>query len=151
MRVLPHFIKISRPEFIGQKELNETNTNVGLRPIKTREMKMPKLLQQVLFATGLAILSEPVLAHSFGRLYTLPVPFWLYLYGAAATLLVSFLLIGLLATHTRPNAYRSYPAPWLTQLAKSTKPLLIVLTLALFFLCIATGLWGTKTRIAISI
>lgn len=105
---------------------------------------MPKLLQQVLFATGLAILSEPVLAHSFGRLYTLPVPFWLYLYGAAATLLVSFLLIGLLATNTRPNAYRSYPAPWLTQLAKSTKPLLIVLTLALFFLCIATGLWGTQ-------
>ncbi|MES2489702.1 MAG: hypothetical protein V4607_07910 [Pseudomonadota bacterium] len=35
-----------------------------------------------------------VFAHSFGRLYNLPVPFWMYAYGAAAALAVSFLLIG---------------------------------------------------------
>ncbi len=33
-------------------------------------------------------------AHSFGRLYNLPVPLWMYLYGAAAALLLSFLIVG---------------------------------------------------------
>ena len=32
-------------------------------------------------------------AHGFGRLYNLPVPFWLYAWGATAALLVSFLLV----------------------------------------------------------
>lgn len=35
-------------------------------------------------------------AHSFGKLYSLPVPFWMYLYGAAAALFASFLVIGYL-------------------------------------------------------
>lgn len=33
-------------------------------------------------------------AHSFGKVYTLPVPVWLYLYGAAAALILSFLVVG---------------------------------------------------------
>ena len=35
-----------------------------------------------------------VAAHSFGQTYTLPVPIWLYLYGAGAALLVSFIVAG---------------------------------------------------------
>ncbi|WP_372797497.1 hypothetical protein [Litorivivens sp.] len=42
--------------------------------------------------------SAPVEAHSFGQTYTLPVPVWLYLYGAAAALIVSFLLVGYFVT-----------------------------------------------------
>lgn len=42
---------------------------------------------------GLA-LSPRAEAHSFGKLYNLPVPFWMYLYGAAAALLLSFLVVG---------------------------------------------------------
>ncbi len=35
-----------------------------------------------------------VFAHSFGRLYNLPVPFWMYLYGGATAIIVSFLIVG---------------------------------------------------------
>jgi hypothetical protein len=48
--------------------------------------------------TGLALLlllgAGSVSAHSFGQSYTLPVPVWLYLYGAAATLVISFAMVG---------------------------------------------------------
>jgi hypothetical protein len=33
-------------------------------------------------------------AHSFGTVYTLPIPFWIYAYGASAALIVSFALVG---------------------------------------------------------
>jgi hypothetical protein len=36
----------------------------------------------------------PAVAHGFGRLYNLPVPFWLYGFGASAALLLSFLVVG---------------------------------------------------------
>lgn len=38
------------------------------------------------------IVSGQASAHSFGQSYTLPVPIWLYLYGASAALLVSFIV-----------------------------------------------------------
>ena len=47
------------------------------------------------WATGLLLaLPATALAHSFGKIYNLPVPIWMYLYGAAAALLVSFLMVG---------------------------------------------------------
>src|SRR5687768_7437900 len=33
------------------------------------------------------------LAHSFGQLYNLPVPVWMYLYGATAALAASFVVV----------------------------------------------------------
>jgi hypothetical protein len=39
-----------------------------------------------------------IVAHVFLAPYTLPVPFWLYLYGCAATLVISFALLAYLAT-----------------------------------------------------
>jgi hypothetical protein len=41
-----------------------------------------------------------ILAHLFLAPYTLPVPFWMYLYGCAATLVLSFALLAYLATST---------------------------------------------------
>src|SRR5262245_3754374 len=38
-----------------------------------------------------------MLAHVFLAPYTLPVPFWMYLYGCAATLILSFALVAYLA------------------------------------------------------
>src|SRR3546814_14659246 len=48
------------------------------------------------FGVGLllALLPSAAHAHSFGRIYNLPVPFWLYAYGAPAALLLSFLVFG---------------------------------------------------------
>ncbi|MFQ3200923.1 MAG: hypothetical protein ACI9SK_001653 [Zhongshania sp.] len=42
----------------------------------------------------LALAAPSVLAHSFGKIYTLPVPVWLYLYGGGAALVLTFLLVG---------------------------------------------------------
>jgi hypothetical protein len=39
-----------------------------------------------------------IVAHVFLAPYTLPVPFWLYLYGCAAALVLSFALLAYLAT-----------------------------------------------------
>ncbi len=54
-----------------------------------------------ILSTGLAVAilyallpTGEALAHSFGKVYTLPVPVWLYLYGAAAALILSFLVVG---------------------------------------------------------
>lgn len=37
---------------------------------------------------------SPASAHSFGALYNLPVPFWMYLYGGVGAIVASFLVIG---------------------------------------------------------
>jgi hypothetical protein len=74
-------------------------------------------LTGLLFAFILLALPGTALAHSFGRLYVLPVPLWMYAYGAAAALLLSFLVIAYFttaATHDRPSSPTSRPAPhWL--------------------------------------
>lgn len=40
----------------------------------------------------------PGQAHSFGQSYTLPVPVWMYVYGACAALLLSFVVVGYCVT-----------------------------------------------------
>ncbi len=57
-------------------------------------------------ALALAALVLPLAAqaHSFGKLYNLPVPLWLYLYGAVAALLLSFLVIAWFGTQPRSSA-----------------------------------------------
>ena len=57
-----------------------------------------RLRQRVAVAGVLAFISSPVGAHSFGQTYALPVPVWMYIFGAAAALLLSFLLVGYFVT-----------------------------------------------------
>ncbi|HUS24902.1 MAG TPA: hypothetical protein VM369_08130 [Candidatus Binatia bacterium] len=103
--------------------------------------------QRARLAGGVAaLLPAPALAHSFGKLYNLPVPLWLYLYGAAAALLVSFLMVGWFvnagaaAANLRTRVldsefFRSADAP-------AVRAVLRALSLAGLWLCIATGLFG---------
>lgn len=49
---------------------------------------------RALAAIPLGLAAGPAWAHSFGQSYSLPVPIWLYLYGAAAALVLSFLVVG---------------------------------------------------------
>jgi hypothetical protein len=62
--------------------------------------------------------SPLVYAHVFLQPYTLPVPFWMYLYACAATLVVSFGVVGAFVGRPAPNAnYRSWDilpghGPW---------------------------------------
>src|SRR5207244_13659473 len=49
----------------------------------------------------------PAAAHSFGQRYDLPLPLSLYLFGTAAAVVLSFVVVALFARHT-PGA-RGYP------------------------------------------
>src|SRR6516162_4687559 len=60
------------------------------------------------FAAVAVLMSvTPAGAHGFGQRYDLPLPLSLYLFGAAAVVVLSFVVVGLFARHT-PGAL-GYP------------------------------------------
>jgi hypothetical protein len=52
--------------------------------------------------------ARPALAHGFGPTYDIPIPLWLYLYGAAAAVVLSFLPLVLFSRKERDSPY-GYP------------------------------------------
>src|ERR687898_2099844 len=52
--------------------------------------------------------ARPALAHGFGPTYDIPIPLWLYLYGAAAAVVLSFLPLALFSRKERDSSYE-YP------------------------------------------
>src|SRR5260370_19130205 len=56
---------------------------------------------------GVCVLAGPAQAHGFGQRYDLPLPLSLYLFGTAAAVVLSFIIVGLFARHT-PGA-QGYP------------------------------------------
>src|SRR5204862_6269315 len=80
-------------------------------------------------------------AHSFGRLYNLPVPFWLYAYGASAALALSFVVVAYFvsapAAARAPRTRELTLPPW-RWLRRSLR----AISVAGLVLCIATGLFG---------
>ncbi len=106
-------------------------------------------LAAVLFLFCATLAPAPALAHSFGKIYTLPVPVWLYLYGAAAALVLSFVLVGYFVNARSVDLSlrsREIGASRLMRLA--LHPLTIsmarLFSLAGLLLTIATGLFGTN-------
>ena len=94
---------------------------------------------------AVALLPAVAQAHSFGRIYNLPVPFWMYAYGASAALLLSFLVVGYFVSAgeaQRPERQRDV-SHWLPRL-RCLLPWLQGLSLFLLALCIATGLFGSR-------
>ena len=97
-----------------------------------------------LLAASLMLLPTAATAHSFGVIYTLPVPFWLYAWSASAALIVSFLVVALFATQAAlpqqqpaTGAAPGHLLPgWLLRLLK-------IGSLVALLLCIVTGLFGT--------
>lgn len=104
-----------------------------------------------LLPTVLVALAVPATAsaHGFGRLYNLPVPFWLYAWAAAATLLLSFVATAFLVTEaaaSQPKVKKEAVltlgnAGWASVLRRLLLPLKTV-SVFLLGLTIATGLWG---------
>lgn len=93
------------------------------------------------------LLAGSAAAHSFGTPYNLPVPFWMYAYGATATLAVSFAIVAYFAgvplSADRAHASREDTAGG----SRIPTTLLVVLrtaSVALLVLSIATGLFGTR-------
>lgn len=86
-------------------------------------------------------------AHSFGRIYNLPVPFWLYVYGAATALALSFVVVAYFVSapateHDGSSRTISFAIPrWLALLVRA-------MSVAALGLCIATGLFGTGNPFA---
>ena len=104
------------------------------------------------FVTTLAGAS-PALAHGFGQRYDLPVPLWLYLYGSAGAVLLSFVVFGLFvgggeAGHGYPRLNLLRFGPFRATLAG---PVFVsgvrVLSVALFALVILAGLVGNQTAV----
>ena len=107
------------------------------------------VVRRGLQACAVAALIAPISAsaHGFGRLYNLPVPFWLYAWGAGAALLLSFLLMAWFAGEPPgqpPAAARDISdARWL-RLLRRALPALRAASVLLLLLCIATALFGNR-------
>jgi len=106
------------------------------------------LSRQLSVATLLLAVTPPtVLGHSFGRLYTLPVPFWLYAWTAVATLILSFVLVGWLASRSPKTGMVSEvdisETVWVRLLRRFT-PALKLLSAAVLLLVITTAIFGNR-------
>lgn len=103
---------------------------------------------------ALALLTLPLAAeaHSFGKLYNLPVPLWLYLYGAVAALVLSFLVMAWFGSQPAAAKVEAIPHPasetplrggWLGLLRIAQTA-----SLSLLLLAIVSGFWGSQNAYA---
>jgi hypothetical protein len=123
---------------------------------------MSKFIRADMFACGLAgtirLLATAVLAcalpatafaHGFGQRYDLPLPLSLYLYGTAAVVAVSFVIVGLFVRHPAPS--RDYPrlnllahplGRWIAN--PGLVQVLRLVALALFVVTVTAGFFGDQ-------
>jgi hypothetical protein len=92
---------------------------------------------------------RPAAAHGFGQRYDLPVPLWLWVAGAAAAVVFSFVVIGLFV-HANPSA-QGYPRVNILRwgvgrrLADPRLRLATqVVSVGILLLVVATGLFGDQ-------
>ncbi|HEY1078354.1 MAG TPA: hypothetical protein VGE51_16790 [Fontimonas sp.] len=103
--------------------------------------------RRILIGAGALLAGLPLTAaaHGFGRLYNLPVPFWLYAWTASAALLLSFLISAWFAT--APAAVHkndtSHSDIGLRGLRRLRVPLQLI-SVGLLALCIVSGLIGNR-------
>jgi len=112
------------------------------------------ILLLLLLVPASLLAARPAFAHGLGQGYDLPIPLWLFLYGAAAAVLVSFVPVSLLADKGRvgkevPYRYPSFDLLKFRPLraALTNRPFLFglrLLSVALFLLVILSGLFGRQ-------
>lgn len=96
---------------------------------------------------GIALtLAPPVCAHFFVQSYSLPIPFWMYAFGAVGALLLSFIAVGVFSS-VPPRGRPWGPSSSSAEHAQRPDSLSIqsFIALALLILCIASGLVGTSS------
>lgn len=87
--------------------------------------------------------ASPAAAHGFGQRYDLPLPLALYLFGAAAAVVVSFVIVGLFARHAPGE--RGYPRIELPRFGNAVVAMTAkALTAGLFAVTIIAGLFGNQ-------
>src|SRR5215813_11727020 len=98
---------------------------------------------------GACAFAAPARAHGFGQRYDLPLPLSLYLFGTAAAVILSFVVVGLFARHTpgalsyprfdlvahRPGRWLGYPV---------LLALLKVIAAGVFILTVTAGFCGSQ-------
>src|SRR5712691_4924224 len=93
---------------------------------------------------GCCIIANPAAAHGFGQRYDLPLPLSFYLFGTAAAVVLSFVVVALFSRHT-PGA-RGYPridlGRWLAHPVLAG--LLKLVAAGLFILTAAAGFIGNQ-------
>lgn len=92
---------------------------------------------------------SPVFAHAFGQSYSLPIPTWIFLYGSAAVVIVSFLLVSYFINPTNSSFNSKLIDISNSGLIKSLTSLFVVnalkvLSLVVFLILIVSGLVGTQ-------
>ena len=116
-------------------------------------MKTRSAILAILVATLVGLSISPVYAHGFGERYDLPVPLNYFLVGAAATVALSFVVIGLFVQRRTGNF--SYPRynlrrnRWLGSVLTSSALPTVIRTAAvtLVAIVVATALFGTDRPI----
>ncbi len=106
-------------------------------------------LRALTAAAAAAILATPAAAHGFGQRYDLPIPLSFYLVGAAAAVVVSFLIVGLLvparSRAPRPIRIDLLATPIGRLLASPALAYALkLLALAAFIITIIAGLRGDQ-------
>jgi hypothetical protein len=91
---------------------------------------------------GLCVFAVPAAAHGFGQRYDLPLPLSFYLFGTAAAVILSFVVVALFARHT-PGA-RGYPSIDLGLAPPVLIGLLKLIAGGLFILTVTAGFIGNQ-------
>src|SRR6185437_13627210 len=82
-------------------------------------------------------------AHSFGTIYNLPIPFWMYAFAASATLALSFVMVGFFVTAQNAQGnFRSVEIPG--ALPGAGWSMLRGLSVLLLLMTMLTGLFGAQ-------
>lgn len=106
-----------------------------------------------LLLAGLCSLPFTANAHSFGQMYTLPVPVWMYLYGATAALVLSFVIVAwFVSTGNAQTNFKTRDLSGSALVRRLTHPALLsalrITGVALLVFCMACGFWGTRNSYA---
>jgi hypothetical protein len=109
-----------------------------------------KLLAAMLMGLTAALVASPAFAHAFGDRYDLPIPLNFFVVGGAATVALSFVVIGLFVK--RESGSFDYPRLNLLEVpalgvilgSRVLLALVRVVSVALFLLVIATSVLGTS-------
>jgi hypothetical protein len=99
-------------------------------------------------AAALALFAPVAAAHAMQLPYTLPVPFWLYAYGATGALLASFVMVGYFVKATPVGSHTRVVDLSRTSLVRAlARPMVItasrIVSVVLLAFVIVTGLFGT--------